>query len=41
MTDNNFLSIELIADKDICVLMSKCYDGAVILRRVRGFDLGN
>ena len=33
MTDNNFLWIELIADKDICVLISKSYAGAVILRK--------
>ena len=33
MTDNNFVWIELIVDKDICVLISKCYDRAVILRK--------
>ena len=33
MTDDNFLWIELIADKDICVLISKPYAGAVILRK--------
>jgi hypothetical protein len=37
-TDNNFLWIELIADKDICALKSKCYAGVVILQRVRGFE---
>ena len=33
MTDNNFLWIELIADKDMCTLISKCCAGAVILRK--------
>jgi hypothetical protein len=37
-TDNNFLWIELISDKDICTLISKCYTGDVILQRVRGFE---
>jgi hypothetical protein len=38
MTDNNFLWIELIADKDICVLISKSYAGAVILRKEIDFN---
>jgi len=37
-TDNNFLWIELIADKDICVLISKCYVGAVIPRKEIDFN---
>ena len=38
MTDNNFLWIELIADKDICVLISKSYAGVVILRKEIDFN---
>ena len=41
MTDNNFLWIELIADKDICVLISKSYAGAVILRKEIDFNAYN
>ena len=37
-TDNNFLWIELISDKDICVLISKSYAGAVILRKEIDFN---
>jgi len=38
MTDNNFLWIELIADKDMCTLISKCCAGAVILRKEIDFN---